>query len=98
MPYFCYRLSPPRPGFPADMTPEEQAAMARHGAYWAEQVTAGAAIAVGPVLASDGAFGIAILEASDAEAAAAIVAADPVLRAGLGFGHRLDPMPSLLHR
>ena len=98
MAYFCYRLSGPRPGFPADMTAAEQAAMDRHGAYWAEQVAAGAAIAVGPVFASDGVFGLAVLVAEDEAAAAALVAADPVLNAGLGFGHRLDPMPSLMHR
>jgi len=98
MPYFCYRLIAPRPDFPAAMTPEEQAAMARHGAYWAEQVAAGTAIAVGPVFAPDGAFGLGILQAETFEAAAALVAADPVLTAGLGFGHRIDPMPTLLHR
>jgi uncharacterized protein YciI len=96
--YFCYRLSGPRPGFPADMTPAEQAAMDRHAAYWAAQVAAGAAIAVGPVFAPDGVFGLAILAARDEAAAVALVAADPVLQAGLGFGHHLDPMPSLLHR
>ena len=98
MAYFCYRLSGPRPGFPADMTVAEQAAMDRHAAYWAEQVAAGAAIAVGPVFAPDGVFGLAVLVAEDEAAAAALVAADPVLKAGLGFGDRLDPMPSLMHR
>jgi len=98
MAWFCYRLIAPRPDFPAAMTPAEQAAMGAHGAYWAGQVAAGTAIAVGPVFAPEGAFGIGILQAETAEAAAAIVAADPVLTAGLGFGHRIDPMPSLLHR
>jgi uncharacterized protein YciI len=96
--YFCYRLIGPRPGFPADMTAAEGAAMDLHAAYWAEQVAAGAAIAVGPVFAPDGAFGLAVLVAEDEAIAAALVAADPVLEAELGFGHRLDPMPSLLHR
>ena len=98
MPYFLYRLLPPRPDFPAGMTAGEASAMERHGAYWAGRVEAGAAVAVGPVFAADGTFGIAILEAEDEAAATALAVADPVLSAGLGFTHRLDPMPSLLRR
>ena len=98
MAYFCYRLSGPRPGFPADMTAAEGAAMDRHAAYWAEQVAAGAAIAVGPVFAPDGVSASRSWWPRTKRSAAALVAADPVLKAELGFGHRLDPMPSLLHR
>lgn len=98
MAHFLYRLTPARPDFPADMTPGEQEAMERHAAFWSGQVAAGVAIAFGPVLAPEGAFGIAIIGATDAETAAAIVAADPVLSAGLGFSHRIDPMPALGHR
>ncbi|WP_376098839.1 YciI family protein [Roseomonas sp. CCTCC AB2023176] len=96
MAHFLYRLFPPRPDFPAGMTEEEDAAMARHGAYWLAQINSGAATAVGPVFAPDGTFGLAVFDATDAEAAAGIAAADPVLSAGLGFTHRVDPMPSLL--
>lgn len=98
MAHFCYRLIAPRPTFPADMTAAEGEAMQRHFAYWTGQAEAGAAIVVGPVMAPEGAFGLAILEAADAAAAAAIAAGDPLLLAELGFSHRIDPMPSVIRR
>ena len=98
MPYFLCRLLPPRPSFPADMTEEEKALMARHGAFWRQQAEQGVAIAVGPVMDPAGAWGVAIAETGTMDAMRSIVAADPVVVADLGFSYDLHPMPSLILR
>lgn len=96
MPYFLYRLTPPRPTFPADITPEEGAAMHRHFGFWQEQVTEGRALVVGPVMDPKGAYGIAVLSAADETHATALCAKDPVLAAGLGFGSEVHAMPDAM--
>ncbi|MDL2399528.1 YciI family protein [Rhizobium mayense] len=98
MAYFHLKLVPPRPSFPHDATGEEMAAMQQHAAYWREQASAGTAIVVGPVFAADGAFGMAVLDVEDANAAKALGDADPVLLAGLGFRIEISPMPSIILR
>jgi hypothetical protein len=47
-----FKLIPPRPGFPADITPDQAALMENHGVYWAEHFSAGRVLAYGPVFAS----------------------------------------------
>jgi hypothetical protein len=61
MPIFLYRLTPPRPDFPSDLTEAEGAAMERHFGYWGDQISRGAAVVFGPVADPDGTYGIAIL-------------------------------------
>jgi hypothetical protein len=95
---FLYRLNPPRPAFPADMTPAEGAAMQQHFAYWRERIAEGTALLVGPVMDPDGNHGIAILDVEDRAAASAICAADPILSGGLGFTCKLCDMPKALIR
>ncbi|WP_049623528.1 hypothetical protein [Frateuria defendens] len=46
---FLFKLLPPRPGFPGDMTEAEAGAMREHVAYWSALVQQGRAIAFGPV-------------------------------------------------
>ena len=72
--------------------------MQAHAEYWRGHAETGAAIAVGPVFAEDGAFGIAIIEAADAVAAQALADGDPVLKAALGFRYDFSPMPSIILR
>ncbi|MFS8111976.1 YciI family protein [Rhizobium jaguaris] len=98
MAYFHLKLVLPRPSFPHDATGEEMAAMRQHAAYWRQHASAGTAIVVGPVFAADGAFGIAIVDAEDADAAKALGDADPVLLAELGFRTEISPMPSIILR
>jgi hypothetical protein len=93
---FLYRLLPPRPTFPADMTPAEGAAMQRHFAYWAAQIERGTARVVGPVFDPKGTYGIGILTVPDAGAARALCEHDPVLEAKLGFSFELHEMPDAL--
>jgi len=98
MAYFHMKLVPPRPSFPHDASREEMAVMEQHSAYWHGHAQAGTAIVVGPVFAADGAFGMAIIETENADAAKALCYADPVLLAGLGFRIEISPMPSIILR
>ena len=98
MAYFHLKLLPPRLSFPQDATEEELAAMQRHAAYWRRHADTGMAIAVGPVFDRNGAWGMAVIEVADADAAQAAADADPVIQAGLGFRFEVSPMPSLILR
>lgn len=98
MAYFHLRLVPPRPTFPHDASAKEMETMDRHADYWRSQAAAGTAIAVGPVLEGEGAWGLAVIEAEDEGAARALADADPVIRAAIGFQYRISTMPSLILR
>ena len=63
MAYYLSRLSPPRPSFLADMTPDEQALMRAHQEYWRAYVEVGRVAAIGAVADPAGAWGVAIIEA-----------------------------------
>lgn len=49
---------------------------------------------VGPVADPKGAYGIAVLNAPDEPAARRLCTEDPVIKADLGFGFELHPMPN----
>jgi uncharacterized protein YciI len=93
MNHFLYRLTPPRPTFPAGMTDAEGAIMQEHFAYWSSLVAERKVIAYGPVMDPKGAYGIAVLEAADESQARAIADGDPAARAGAGFAYELYAMP-----
>lgn len=65
-----------KPGLPV-----AQQALGPHGKYMASLAADGRLMAGGPLLDADG--GMAILHAADAEAARAILAADPAVKAGI---------------
>lgn len=92
---FC-KLVPPRSTFPGDMKPEEAQAMGEHAAYLRARAEAGSVIVAGPVAASDGPWGLCVLEVESADEAAAITAEDPIIRAGLGFRYEVTPMMSAI--
>ena len=81
--HFVVRLIPPRPTFAADMTEEERAIMAAHGAYWRGLMNRGIALLFGPVLDPAGVWGLGILEAKDSDAARGLAADDPAIKSGL---------------
>lgn len=81
--HFYFKLIPPRPTFGADMTAEERALMQQHVAYTREAFDAGKILIYGPVLASAGAFGIAILEMDDAAEVQRFGDEDPSIKAGM---------------
>lgn len=81
--HYFGRLIPPRPTFPADMSQAEGALMAQHAQYAREQFEAGRILIYGPVMAKEGAFGMAVLEVGDEGEARRFFENDPSLRAGL---------------
>ncbi len=81
--HYFFKLIPPRPTFPQDMTAEEKALMKDHSAYFQKQFDAGKVLLYGPVMAPDGAFGLAILEVADEAEARQVCGSDPSVRAGL---------------
>ncbi|WP_134727058.1 YciI family protein [Paracoccus luteus] len=96
MGWFLLRLRPPRASFPADATAAEGAAMDRHAAFWQARADAGDAAAVGPVLDPAGVWGLAIVQAADADAALALTRGDPVLTEVAGFSYEVLAMGGLI--
>ena len=81
--HYFFKLIPPRLTFPHDITEEERALMAQHGVYCQQQFDAGKLLAYGPVMASSGAFGMAIVEAADDGEVRHFGENDPSVRGGL---------------
>jgi uncharacterized protein YciI len=90
--HYYFKLIPPRPSFPRDMTAEEKAVMQRHSAYFGEQFEPGKLLLYGPVMAPGGAFGLGILEVEDEKEARRFGENDPSVPAGLNR-FELCPMP-----
>jgi len=81
--HYYFKLIPPRPTFPGDITDQEKTLMDEHGAYCEQQFSAGKLLAYGPVMAPGGAFGVAILEVTDEAEARQFGENDPSVRAGM---------------
>jgi uncharacterized protein YciI len=96
MAYFLLRLISPRATFPFDITEAERELMAKHSEYWKIFVEKGAAIAVGPVMDPEGAWGMAILDVENESAAQTLAENDPVIKGNAGFRTRVMAMPSIL--
>jgi len=96
MPGFVFRLIPPRPSFPMDMSAEERAVMAEHVAYWRTLAATGQALAFGPVNDPAGPYGIGIIVVGDLAAAEALRDVDPAIRSGRGFRTEIAPMLQLV--
>ena len=93
---FAFNLHPPRPSFADDMTDDEKAMMHRHVEYWQGLLADGVAVAFGPVLDPDGAYGLAVVEVSGQEQAERVIADDPAVRGGLTC--KAYPMPGAFVR
>jgi uncharacterized protein YciI len=85
---FYLRLTPPRPTFAKDMTPQEEALMEQHAAYWAEQFKTGKVLILGPVDDPKGVFGFMVVQCTQAEAQA-MADGDPTVKAGM---NKIDVM------
>lgn len=81
--HYYFKLIPPRPSFPHDMTSEERALMEKHSAYFRQHFDLGKLLLYGPVMAPKGAFGLGILEVADEAEARRFGENDPSVRAGL---------------
>ena len=81
--HFFMKLIPPRPTFGEDMTAEERALMQQHVKYVGEAFNKGTVLIYGPVMSTDGAFGMAVLEMADAAEVQRFGDEDPSVKAGL---------------
>ena len=95
---FLYKLIPPRPTFPGDMTATEGAIMQAHFGYWGELIADRRAVAYGPVMDPRGTYGIAVVEVTDEAAAREIAGHDPAIRAEAGFAFEVLPMGNAMVR
>lgn len=75
--FYFLKLTPPRPTFVQDMSDEERAVMAAHGAYLKDLLDKGVIHAFGPVFDPAGPYGVAILEVVSEAERDAIIANDP---------------------
>ena len=80
---FVYKLIPPRPTFPADMSEEEAAIMAQHFAYWEQFEERGVVIVLGPVLDPAGSWGLGIIESETEDEVRSIALQDPAVKSGM---------------
>ena len=98
MEYFLYRLLPPRPTFPQDLTKAEEMMMQEHFKYWGDLVAQRVAIVVGPVIDPKGTYGLAVVETKDEAAARNTGANDPAIKSGMGFRFEIYSMPKAFVR
>jgi uncharacterized protein YciI len=98
MAHFLYKLIPPRPTFPGDMTEEEGAIMQEHFGYWDGLIKTRRAVAYGPVMDPKGSYGIAVIEVEDEAAASGVAENDPAITSGAGFAFELHQMPDAIVR
>ena len=81
--HYVYRLIPPRPTFPDDMTDEERAIMARHAEFWSSLVERADVVVYGPVVDSTGSWGLAVIRADSLDDVRALAHADPAVSSGM---------------
>jgi uncharacterized protein len=81
--YFLYKLIPPRPSFPVDMSETEAAIMTEHFAYWQDLINRDSVLIYGPVADPNGAWGLAIVTADGESEVREIGAADPAVSSRL---------------
>jgi uncharacterized protein YciI len=93
---FVFRLIPPRPSFPLDMSADERATMLDHAGYWSRLAQEGTVLAFGPVDDPSGPYGIGIVLAASQSAAERIRDQDPAVLSPHGFTTELAPMMRLV--
>jgi uncharacterized protein YciI len=89
--HFFFKLIPPRPSFPADMTEGERALMLQHRTYMQEHFEQGTVLCYGPVMSSEGSYGFAVLEMPDKDAVESFAKNDPSIFGGLNR-YEVSPM------
>jgi uncharacterized protein YciI len=92
---WIYFLHPPRDNFAATMTEEEKDVWRQHFIHLQGLLEAGVLVLAGPTLGEIN-TGIAVFEASDEDAAAAIMRQDPVVAGGYARGELRPYRVSLL--
>ena len=74
------------------MNEQEEALMQQHFAYWKGWQNAGDVLVFGPVLDPKGPYGMGVVSAADEAGARAFAAADPAMKASVGFAYEIYPM------
>jgi uncharacterized protein len=74
-----------------DITPEEKLLMQEHARYTRQSFDAGKILIYGPVMATSGAFGMAVFEVADEAEVRQVLENDPTVLAGLNK-FELHPM------
>jgi hypothetical protein len=96
--YFYCRLNPPRVDFVQTMSARETQVMQEHGVYWRGLMEQGMVAAFGVVADPQGPFGVGILTLDDVGDPEALMAGDPVIKAGIGARYVILPMPQAVTR
>ena len=89
--HYFFKLIPPRPTFPYDITSDERRLMDEHSRYFDQQFSTGRLLLYGPVMATGGAFGLAVLEVDNEAEARHFGENDPSVKGGLNT-FELHPM------
>jgi uncharacterized protein YciI len=79
---FVFRLIASRATFALDMTDEERAVMERHAAHWQSFIDSGQMVIFGPVLDTEGSWGLGVVEADDEAELRAHSSGDPAVTSG----------------
>jgi uncharacterized protein len=98
MKYFLYKLLPPRPTFPQDMTEAEGELMQEHFNYWKTLVDKRIAVIFGPVADPRDIYGLVIIETEEESIAQDIRVNDPVIKNDAGFRSEIHLMPEVIVR
>ena len=93
---FVFRLIPPRPSFPLDMSTDERATMVEHVEYWSALTEQGRVLASGPVGDPSGAYGIGIVLTENQAEADVLRDSDPAIQSPHGFATETAPMLRLV--
>ena len=91
--YFIVKLMGPRPTFAEDMSDEERQLMVQHGKYLLSAYEAGKLHIYGPVMAPEGAFGMAVFDAADEAAVRKVMDEDPSVLSGM---NRYEVYPMMI--
>ena len=81
--HYFVKLIPPRPTFALDMNDEERALMGQHVGYWREAMEKGRIVVYGPVMDSQGAFGMGVVRFATEAELRDFLAKDPTIVGGL---------------
>jgi uncharacterized protein YciI len=75
-----------------DMNDAEKKLMDKHFLYWKARQDQGEVLVFGPVLDPNGPYGMGVVSVADEAAAHALAAADPAMKANMGFKCEIHSM------
>ena len=93
-----YKLLPPRPTFPQDMTEAERELMQEYINYWKTLVDKRIAVIFGPVADPRSIYGLAIIGTEEESIAQDIRVNDPAIKHDASFRSEIHLMPEVILR